>query len=268
MDTLAKRRRLNVSVNKPFKSPLRTPFKSNVNPPSASPLSTASVKLAHESPACQDDSKSTSLPRTSLSTPLKRLVPTSIKPLPETSESQALNKANRALESAIIRQKQDLDTIKQALGILTTNKSTELELLADKWRSASRLAAEEVFAGARDKVNKMGGVGAWRERENERKNFAQQWDQEPAKKGGDSDDGDEEEEDEDEDEDEELEEGQERPIKLTAKERRQLEKEAMLAREESWDYDENSMEAKKAKEEEALMRDDDVSSRTPANYMC
>lgn len=48
-----------------------------------------------------------------------------------------------------------------------------------KWRQAARAAAEEVFAGARDKVNRMGGVGAWRERENEKKSFGDQWEREP-----------------------------------------------------------------------------------------
>ena len=40
----------------------------------------------------------------------------------------------------------------------------ELEYLISKWKTASHEAAEELFRGARDRVNKMGGVGAWRER--------------------------------------------------------------------------------------------------------
>ena len=40
--------------------------------------------------------------------------------------------------------------------------------MAEKWRGAARLAAEEIFASARDRVNRMGGVGAWREQERER----------------------------------------------------------------------------------------------------
>lgn len=41
--------------------------------------------------------------------------------------------------------------------------------LTAKWRAASRAAAEEVYRGARDRVNRMGGVAAVRERERERK---------------------------------------------------------------------------------------------------
>jgi Swi5-dependent recombination DNA repair protein 1 len=40
--------------------------------------------------------------------------------------------------------------------------------LVQKWKVASRAVAEEVYASARDRVNKMGGVGAMREREREK----------------------------------------------------------------------------------------------------
>lgn len=106
----------------------------------------------------------------------------------------------------------------------------------------------------------MGGVGAWRERENERSNFGQQWD-EPAPVNEDDDEESSEEDDEEGDEeegDERVDRG-DRPIKLSKKERRQLEKEARIAREETWGYDDDTAKVKKAKEEEALMRDDDVS---------
>jgi hypothetical protein len=104
----------------------------------------------------------------------------------------------------------------------------------------------------------MGGVGAWRERENERNNFAQQWDEQP-QTNDDEDDDEDEEESEEEEEDEEGGEKGDRPIKLNKKERRQLEKEARAAREEVWGYDDDSAQVKRAKEEEAAMRDDDVS---------
>ena len=60
----------------------------------------------------------------------------------------------------------------------------ELEALIVKWRLASRAAAEDVFAGARDKVNKMGGVGAMRDRERQKKEVAWGWDDEPKKNDG------------------------------------------------------------------------------------
>jgi hypothetical protein len=64
--------------------------------------------------------------------------------------------------------RQDIDTLSQALSILRSNKASELEELEEKWRGAARLVAEEIFASARDRVNRMGGVGAWKERERER----------------------------------------------------------------------------------------------------
>lgn len=42
----------------------------------------------------------------------------------------------------------------------------------------SRSAAEEVYKGVRDKVNRMGGVGAWRERERRRGEWRGGWDEE------------------------------------------------------------------------------------------
>jgi Swi5-dependent recombination DNA repair protein 1 len=50
--------------------------------------------------------------------------------------------------------------------------------LIEKWRTASRSVAEELFATTRDKVNRMGGVGAWKAREKEGKERQQKWDQE------------------------------------------------------------------------------------------
>lgn len=60
--------------------------------------------------------------------------------------------------------RQSLDTVRQALKIESSDQDAELEVLINKWKHASRDAAEEVFRGAKDRVNKMGGVGAWRER--------------------------------------------------------------------------------------------------------
>ncbi|QDS70962.1 hypothetical protein FKW77_007242 [Venturia effusa] len=240
---------------------MRTPFKSNPNPPSASPLSAAPIGLSDDSPIPNIPRPSPFPPKLP-STPLKRPIPAStyVKPAPPTSESLLLTRQNRTLETAILRQKQDLDTLKQALAVLSSPKSQELENLAEKWRAASRLAAEELFAGARDKVNKMGGVGAWRERENERANFGKQWDEPPPTNDDDDDDDDEEssEEEEDEEEGDERVDKADKPIKLSKKEMRQLEKEARVAREEVWGYDDDTARVQKVKEEEeAMMRDDD-----------
>lgn len=49
---------------------------------------------------------------------------------------------------------------------------------------ASRAAAEEVYEKARDKVNRMGGVGAMRERERERSRGGMGWGWDEGKRGG------------------------------------------------------------------------------------
>lgn len=71
--------------------------------------------------------------------------------------------------------KQDLDTARQALKIEEKKKGEELEGLIGKWKGAGRLAAEELYVGARQRVDRMGGVGAWREREREGKKRREDW---------------------------------------------------------------------------------------------
>ena len=48
--------------------------------------------------------------------------------------------------------------------------------MIDKWRTASRAAAEELFGTTRDRVNRMGGVGAWKDREREAQERTMKWD--------------------------------------------------------------------------------------------
>jgi Swi5-dependent recombination DNA repair protein 1 len=66
----------------------------------------------------------------------------------------------------------------QAQTLATSTKDDDLVVLIDKWRTASRAAAEELFGSTRDRVNRMGGVGAWKEREKESKERQMQWDKE------------------------------------------------------------------------------------------
>jgi Swi5-dependent recombination DNA repair protein 1 len=75
-----------------------------------------------------------------------------------------LQKQHSALLLELSHLRTTLDTAQQAVKISTSAIDAELESLIHKWRTASREAAEELFRGARDRVNKMGGVGAWRER--------------------------------------------------------------------------------------------------------
>lgn len=65
----------------------------------------------------------------------------------------------------------EIQMLKQAHALATSSKDEDLRVLVDHWRTASRAAAEELFATTRDRVNRMGGVGAWRDREKEQ----QEW---------------------------------------------------------------------------------------------
>lgn len=78
-------------------------------------------------------------------------------------ETAALQKQQRALQSRLSALRSELDTARQALRVESSDKDTELEALIAKWKSVSQNAAEEVFAGAQERVSRMGGMKAWRE---------------------------------------------------------------------------------------------------------
>ena len=90
-----------------------------------------------------------------------------------------LQKQERALQSRLAALREELNIAKQALRIESSNKDAELESLIKKWRLASQEAAEEVFAGAQERVARMGGLAAWKERS---KRDAFQWDHEEDEK--------------------------------------------------------------------------------------
>lgn len=69
-----------------------------------------------------------------------------------------------------------MQILSQANRLATTTEDENLLRLIDTWRMASRAAAEELFAGTRDRVNRMGGVGAWRDREKEQKEWRRKQD--------------------------------------------------------------------------------------------
>ncbi|KAI9704029.1 MAG: Glucosaminyl phosphatidylinositol (GlcN-PI) nositol acylation protein [Bogoriella megaspora] len=107
-------------------------------------------------------------------------------------EIQKLRKENTALEARIRAIQAETDTLRQACGILKTRQNNSshgqlkrqkrrdaegLEELTQKWRGAARQAAEEVFGTIRERVNRMGGVGAWREEEKRRRAWRGGWDE-------------------------------------------------------------------------------------------
>jgi Swi5-dependent recombination DNA repair protein 1 len=75
----------------------------------------------------------------------------------------------------------EIQLLSQAHALATSTKDDDLQVLTDRWRTASRAAAEELFASTRDRVNRMGGVGAWRDREKEAKERTMKWDREEMK---------------------------------------------------------------------------------------
>ncbi|EOA91371.1 hypothetical protein ACJQWK_03570 [Exserohilum turcicum] len=195
----AKRRRLNEAaktLQKPFKSPFRTPLKPSIGDdlPSSDPpeiqvpakknLEESGVRAKSITPI--GDSKqqtvtttqSTSVPGPSTSRISKTFVsrPTS------TATPSRLISRNTPFKPSVAREimqlRNEIQMLTQAQTLATSTKDDDLVALIDKWRTASRAAAEELFGVTRDRVNRMGGVGAWQEREKEAKQRQMKWDQE------------------------------------------------------------------------------------------
>jgi hypothetical protein len=176
-------------LSKPFKSPLRKPVQGTVDKEKA--ISNSSIKTeageqerqhvdgknAQEdrTPSDSIPSKPTSLTSSSPVSPFPSLQnrkrkPTSNQMTPSKKGILAdpviseLQKEQRALQSRLSALRSELDTVQQALRIESSSKDTELEALILKWKTVSQEAAEEVFEGARERVSRMGGLKAWRER--------------------------------------------------------------------------------------------------------
>ncbi|KAF1926224.1 uncharacterized protein M421DRAFT_68100 [Didymella exigua CBS 183.55] len=186
-----KRRRLNDATNtlkRPFKSPFRTPIRPNIgsDPPSSDPpdFSTAACSTSYttsiravntpaSAPAPPKAAATTPAPsrpryneplaaRTSLNTP-SRLAPRKTPSKP-------------SLTRELMQLRNEIQILTQAEALATSTKDDDLQVLIDRWRTASRAAAEELFGSTRDRVNRMGGVGAWKEREKEAKERTMKWD--------------------------------------------------------------------------------------------
>ncbi|KAL1851481.1 hypothetical protein Plec18170_006297 [Paecilomyces lecythidis] len=197
----SKRRRLDQAastLSKPFKSPLRTPVQKVDQTASPSPLRRSSQIKQEERIETTDEAAGQhpkeeveatgEAPRpTPRTTPIKAAQQTtaplslrkrksfvsssnSISPDPAVS---ALQKQHTTLQARLSSLRAELDTTQQALRIESSSRDEELEALVLKWRAASQDAAEELFASARDKVFRMGGVRAWKERA---KKSRERWD--------------------------------------------------------------------------------------------
>jgi len=180
----AKRRRLNNASNtlsKPFVSPLKTadahktPSKSrrsDVTATSNSPYIPST--LAHtinaatfvpspkpqaSRPSAITPVRSNSVRRNAYSTPFaKRADPA----------EQAVQKEITSLELQIKAVRNDIDALIQAAKYTSDSTDNDLEELAIKWKLASQAAAEEIFGSVKERVNRMGGVEAWRDSEKQK----------------------------------------------------------------------------------------------------
>jgi len=179
---LIKRRRLDdpsSALHKPFKSPLKhdadpaLTHPQTSHPGATTTTTTTTTSAPPQTPTSKPASDTPASPNT---------VPTTLPP--STEESHSLRRTNLALDSACRALREDIDTLTSAAKILHSGRDAELEKLIACWKRVSRAAAEEVFAGVRDKVNRMGGVGAWREREREKREWLGGWDREEGKGGG------------------------------------------------------------------------------------
>ncbi|KAB2099355.1 hypothetical protein AG0111_0g12395 [Alternaria gaisen] len=199
----AKRRRLNEAtktLQKPFKSPFRTPLKPSIgdDPPSSDPpelhtparkTSETNVNTARNiSPASHYAQRSTTaepstrpLPTPATSKVTARVSKTLVSRPNTTTPLRLVSKKTASKPSVareIMQLRNEIQMLTQAQTLATSTKDDDLVMLIDKWRTASRAAAEELFGSTRDRVNRMGGVGAWKEREKESKERQMQWDKE------------------------------------------------------------------------------------------
>lgn len=210
----SKRRRLNEAastLSRPFKSPLRTPLKKRENGDENDQSQTAqngdevkgqTTKVqsltgngdrSTATLADKDDNSNNSQsqphshsqsPHTiannnrnrKLPIPLQQRFASFSSSSKSDPELYALQKQHSALQSRLSALRSELDTAQQALRIESSNKDQELEALIAKWREVSQEAADELFASARERVLRMGGVAAWRERENRRREMESWYD--------------------------------------------------------------------------------------------
>jgi Swi5-dependent recombination DNA repair protein 1 len=146
----SKRRRLNEdasatasALSRPFKSPLKAANTNQLEeadanlPTNSRPLTSCPTRTAVRNPAPQNH--------------------------PSDPEFLALQKQHSALHLQLRQLRQSLDTAQQALKLESSpTTATNLENLIRKWKLASREAAEEVFHTAKERVDRMGGMEAWR----------------------------------------------------------------------------------------------------------
>jgi hypothetical protein len=183
----AKRRRLDNTASallRPFKSPLP---KSAQRKEPATPDETATTSnsnLRQQSPS-HPHKPATPITPSSPSLNIKTSNPESKDP-----EILSLRKKRLTLQSQLTSLRTELDTAQQALRIESSSRDDELRALRLKWRGISQKAAEELFETAKEKIERMGGVAAWRESERQRVKRMAMWEDDEFYAGGDGEEDD------------------------------------------------------------------------------
>ncbi|KAI9369744.1 hypothetical protein BJX61DRAFT_536179 [Aspergillus egyptiacus] len=166
---------LTAALSKPFKSPLRRPtttVKEETIATENQETASASTEANTLVQGNTQDPLPNPLSTNSLATPppsrkrtnLGQRVTPARKAIPSDPVILDLQKQQRALQSCLATLRSELDTVQQAFRIESSDRDEELEALIVKWKKVSQDAAEEVFAGAQERISRMGGVKAWRER--------------------------------------------------------------------------------------------------------
>lgn len=178
----AKRRRLNQAsstLSKPFVSPLKS-ADVNRKPPrdrrsalsEANNLPYVPSTLAHTINANHPTVARKNAPNKPSAITPSRVLPTRRQaystPRRSDPAEQAAQKAITSLELQIKSVRNDIDTLNQASKYADSTVDSDLEELALKWKLASQAAAEEIFGSVKERVNRMGGVEAWRESEKQK----------------------------------------------------------------------------------------------------
>jgi len=184
----AKRRRIeaaSTTLKKPFRSPFKTPAKTTAQRADQplTPYTIANGSCADQSFSAKCTTISTnsspSLTQSSTSGYLKKYGSGTMTAALKTDFAiTQMMKTQRDLESQLRESRQQLDITKQALKIETdSNNKTYSEVdgellgLIQKWKAVSRAAAEDLFTGIRERVNRMGGPKAWKEAKQRQQEF-------------------------------------------------------------------------------------------------
>lgn len=168
-----KRRRLidgTKVLTKPFVSPLKVRRGDHDHPGPAQNAATVPTQPTTPADATPSTSanpatgSSGGLPSASSTTPRTNASSTRTPKISDPAELAA-HKALSALEAQIRALRGEIDTLSQASKLASSDTDTNLEQLIQKWKLASQAAADELFTSAKERVDGMGGMAAWKSNE-------------------------------------------------------------------------------------------------------